>query len=61
MISTADKLACVKRELRMRERVYPEWVTRGRMSIEKMNLEIAVMREIVRDYEMAVDQMSLPL
>jgi hypothetical protein len=39
-------LACVEREVRMRERVYPEWVKLGRMSEKKAHDELAAMRAV---------------
>lgn len=39
-------LACVDREIRMRERVYPGWVSRGRMSEAAATKEIASMRAV---------------
>jgi hypothetical protein len=50
IISTADKLACVQRELALRQRVYVKWVEGGRMSAGKAAHEIACMEAIVQDY-----------
>ena len=55
MYTAEEKLACVKRELAMRHRVYPSWVDKGRMTSEKAAHEIAVMEAIVRDYERDVE------
>lgn len=30
IITTADKLACAQRELKMRQHVYPRWIEAGR-------------------------------
>lgn len=51
VITTADKLACAKRELAMRERVYTRWVEENKMSAGKAAHEIACMESIVADYE----------
>jgi hypothetical protein len=51
IITTADKLACAKRELAMRQRVYPQWVEKNRMSASKAAHEIACMEAITADYE----------
>jgi hypothetical protein len=51
MFSSADKLRCVLRELRMRQRVYPRRVDAGRMHRSTAEHEIALMEEIVKDYE----------
>lgn len=53
-ITTADKLACAKRELAMRKNVYPRWVAANTMSAGKAAHEIACMEAIVRDYENAM-------
>jgi hypothetical protein len=50
IITTADKLACAQRELKMRTRVYARWVDEGKMSSAKAAHEIACMEEIVKDY-----------
>jgi len=55
-IPAADKLACAKRELAMRERVYPRWIDSGRISRIKAAQEIAAMRAIVADYEAAAQR-----
>lgn len=41
--SSADKLACVVRELRQRRRVYPRLVESGRMQRAETNRETACM------------------
>jgi hypothetical protein len=52
----ADKLACVERELKMRQRVYERWVEDGKMSAGKAAHEIACMEEIVKDYLAAAEK-----
>lgn len=42
-----DQIACVKREIAMRERVYPRWVAAGKMKQEKADAEIAAMRAVL--------------
>lgn len=61
MITDQDKLNCAERELAMRKRVYPRWVESGKMKLDHAEREIAIMAEIVADYEVAVAQMELPL
>lgn len=51
IITNAAKLACVQRELKMRERVYPRWHQEGKMSAGKMEHELECMRAIIADYE----------
>jgi hypothetical protein len=50
-ITRADKLAEVRREIAMREAVYPRRVQRGAMMPEQAQRQIAVMRAIAQDYE----------
>jgi hypothetical protein len=54
IITTTDKLACVKRELLMRKRVYPRWVEDKRISEGLATHQIACMEAIVEDYEALV-------
>jgi hypothetical protein len=53
-ITTADKLACAKRELAMRKNVYPKWVAQNKMSSVTAAHEIGAMAAIVADYEAAL-------
>jgi hypothetical protein len=46
--SFADQIACVRREIAMRERVYPKWVNAGRMKAEAAEREIAAMRAVLK-------------
>lgn len=46
-IDLQEQVACVKREIGMRERVYPNWVARGKMTQEKADHELAAMREVL--------------
>lgn len=54
IITTADKLACAKRELALRKNVYPRFVEQNKMSSGKAAHEIAAMEAIVADYEDAL-------
>lgn len=54
IITAAEKLACVTRELNMRRRVYPRWVESGKMTQAKADHEIRVMEAIAADYERQV-------
>lgn len=49
--SIEEQLACAKREVGMRERVYPRWVEAKRMTQAKADLELAAMRAIVATLE----------
>jgi hypothetical protein len=46
-IPFADQIACVRREIAMRERVYPKWVNAGRMKAKAAEREIAAMRAVL--------------
>lgn len=60
IITTADKLACAKRELSMRTQSYPRAVEQGKMSAGKAAHEIAAMEAIVLDYEDAMIEEAVP-
>lgn len=51
IITNADKLACVQRELKLRERVYPRRVSDNKMAQQLADRETRTMRAIVADYE----------
>ena len=53
MISSAEKLACLEREIAMRRRVYPKWIASGKLKQEKADREIAVMEAVAADYREA--------
>lgn len=46
-----DQIACVKREISMRERVYPKWVGSGKMRSDKAAHEINAMKEVLATLE----------
>ena len=46
-----EKLACLRRELKQREYVYPRRVEAGKMSRPKMEEELSCLRAIIADYE----------
>jgi hypothetical protein len=47
-VALADEIAAVKREIAMRERVYPGWIQRGKMTEVKAAREIRVMRAVLK-------------
>lgn len=49
--SIDDLVACAKRELRLRQRKYPEWVLAGRMKEQQSQHEIDCMQQIVETLE----------
>lgn len=50
-ITREEKIACIKREIEMRHKVYPRWIANGKMSMDKAGREIEVMQDILEDYE----------
>jgi hypothetical protein len=45
--TSAEMVGCIERELKMRRRVYPRWVSTGKMSQPQANREIALMEAIL--------------
>lgn len=45
------QVACVKREISMRERVYGRWVSEKRMTQRKADEELAAMRAVLATLE----------
>jgi hypothetical protein len=41
-----EQLRCVRREIAMRERVYPRWVADRKMTQQKADFELTVMRAV---------------
>jgi hypothetical protein len=50
-VTLEQQIACARRELSIRERVYPNWVEVGRMTPESMGRELRAMRAIVETLE----------
>lgn len=51
-----EQIACVKREIRMRESVYPRWVGNGKMSQRQADRELNAMRAVLATLERVRDQ-----
>jgi hypothetical protein len=51
IITAEMKLACVTRELKLREHVYPRRVANGQMTQQLADRETRTMRAIVDEYE----------
>ena len=45
-IDLNDLLGCCRRELALRQRVYPKWVDKGTMTEKKAEKEIELMRSL---------------
>ena len=46
-ITLDDEIICIRREIAMRERVFPRWVSGGKMKAHNAEHEIAVMRAVL--------------
>jgi hypothetical protein len=53
--TAVEKLTAIKRELKLRRRVYPRWIADGKMTPEKAAFEISVFEAIEEDYTNDVD------
>ena len=42
-----DEIACVRREIQYRERVYPRWVAEGKMKPDAADRQLALMRAVL--------------
>jgi hypothetical protein len=59
IVTSQQKLDCIEREIRMRERVYPRWVADKKMSQAKADEELATMRAIADDYRQSAESERL--
>lgn len=50
----AEQIACVKREVRMRENRYPIWVAEGKMKPLVADRQLSCMRAVLRTMEALV-------
>lgn len=46
-MSIDDQIACVKREIGMREKVYPRWIEQKKMTQAKADKEIETMKAVL--------------
>jgi hypothetical protein len=58
LVPLPDQLKCARRELGLRQRVYPRWVGAKRMTQFKADEELAAMTAIVKTLEGLVAQQS---
>lgn len=54
MSTLTDQLACLRRELGVRQRVYPGWIKRGQLSQEEADKGIADMQGAIHTVERAL-------
>lgn len=50
MYSLEAKIAELKRELAMRERLYPQWIASGKADKDESEKRIGILKEILQDY-----------
>lgn len=57
-VALADQIACVRREIALRNKVYPRWIEKGRMhqtqadrEIETMIAVLATLQDVQRQRE----------
>ena len=50
-ISIDDQIACVRRELRLRQSAYPRWVARGSMLQRDADRELQAMQAVLATLE----------
>jgi hypothetical protein len=61
-VSLDDQVACVRRELGLRQRLYPRWVADGKMTADQAAKEINAMKAVLDTVAgLARRQDNLPL
>jgi hypothetical protein len=50
-VSIERQISCVKRELAIREKIFPQWVDSGRLTPESMKRELDGMRAVLATLE----------
>ena len=46
-VTIDEEILCVRREIGLRERVYPRWVAAGKMKADMAEREIAAMKSVL--------------
>ena len=46
--TVSEQIACIERELKMRQRVYPRWVSTGKMKQASADKEMAAMEAVLK-------------
>jgi hypothetical protein len=59
MVSDEEKLHEIEREIAIRERLYPGWVTSGKIPATRARKQIAILQEIARDYRQRLKEFEL--
>lgn len=50
-VAIEDQIECVRREIAMRENVYPKWIAQGRMTQQFADRELLRMRAVLATLE----------
>lgn len=58
-VQLTDQIACVERELKMRRRVYPRWVSQGKLQQVGADLELQRMTAVLRSLVALRDGVAL--
>ena len=56
MRSLSEQISSVKREINMREGVYPRWVSQNKMNQAKADYEIECMKSVLRTLEIRLEE-----
>jgi len=56
MVSNREKAECAEREVRRRKQVYPGYIERGRMTVNKARHEMEVITAIAEDYRQLAER-----
>ncbi len=52
-VSLAEQVSCIEREIAMRERVYPRWVSIGKMTARKAEFEMDAIKAVLETLKSA--------
>lgn len=50
-VGRADKIAELKREIRLRQLVYPQMVARGKLTQDQADRQVLILQAILEDYQ----------
>jgi hypothetical protein len=59
-VSLADQIACVQREIAMRQHVYPRWISAHRITRAKGDAELAAMGAVLATLQALQEQLGGP-
>lgn len=59
LVSIDDQVACVRREISMREHTYPRWIEARRMTQKKADQELTAMRAVLATLERVAQMQRL--